>query len=69
MIAATIRHLPDDPSSENSDLTFFLDFDMAILGQSQQGRPFFLHHNVDLTLIIEELTTVWVCAKQIESQV
>ena len=37
MITATIKHLPDDPPSVDSDLTFFLDFDMAILGQSEQG--------------------------------
>ncbi|KAL8576527.1 hypothetical protein ACOMHN_003085 [Nucella lapillus] len=36
LIRATIKHLPDDTSSADSDLLFFLDFDMAILGQSQE---------------------------------
>ncbi|KAK7491934.1 hypothetical protein BaRGS_00016780, partial [Batillaria attramentaria] len=36
LITATIKHLPDDQSSDDRDLAFFLDFDMAILGQSEQ---------------------------------
>ncbi|XP_076462765.1 uncharacterized protein LOC143295085 [Babylonia areolata] len=36
MIKATIKHLPEDEACADPDLLFFLDFDMAILGQSQQ---------------------------------
>ncbi|KAK7100559.1 uncharacterized protein [Littorina saxatilis] len=35
LITATINHFPDELSSQDSDLAFFLDFDMAILGQPQ----------------------------------
>jgi hypothetical protein len=40
MILATIKHEPDDPHDARSDLSYFLDFDMAILGQSEKGETF-----------------------------